>query len=344
MSGQSKSRVLVVGAGSMGIISGYILSLAGADVTFLIRPHRKEALSRPQILYSYDDNSLKEYKGYDLITSPSDIIGKNFDYILITLDGTALQNETGTNLVKTIGEAARNTNTKVILGTVFVDLRTWFLKTSGLAEDQVANATLAIHIYATKDVTLPANPPVDPELVAKSDFAFTDKLGDGIVLTDNAPAAAKGFAELWNASKLSKCSVIPAVVSAANINPFFAVLAGCDILGWPRYKDLDTNNEVWKLSIRAVKEIQGLGIHGEPGQQAATATTEENFAAQMKGLENQMLPFELQAFNRFHHGGKVNVQDTAHLRTCLRYGEAERKTMDALKELIQRVEEHKAAA
>ena len=59
MSEQSRARILIIGAGSMGIITGYHLSLAGADVTFIIRPHRAEALNHPQILYCYDDNKLK---------------------------------------------------------------------------------------------------------------------------------------------------------------------------------------------------------------------------------------------------------------------------------------------
>jgi ketopantoate reductase len=63
MSDNLRPHILIIGAGSMGIITGYHLTLSGAEVTFLIRPHRKEALDRPQILYCYDDNQLKEYTG-----------------------------------------------------------------------------------------------------------------------------------------------------------------------------------------------------------------------------------------------------------------------------------------
>jgi len=107
MSEHHRPHILVIGAGSMGIITGYHLSLAGADVTFLVRPHRAEALDRPQILYCYDDNKLKEYKGFTYFTDPSEMVGANYDYIVITLDGASLRNEVGRSLVKTIGEAAR---------------------------------------------------------------------------------------------------------------------------------------------------------------------------------------------------------------------------------------------
>jgi ketopantoate reductase len=82
----------IIGAGSMGIITGYHLDLAGAEVTFLIRPHRKEALDRPQILYCYDGNQLKEYTGYTYITDPAKMVGASYDYIVVTLDGIALRN------------------------------------------------------------------------------------------------------------------------------------------------------------------------------------------------------------------------------------------------------------
>ncbi|MFE1841200.1 2-dehydropantoate 2-reductase N-terminal domain-containing protein [Streptomyces sviceus] len=44
-------HVLLVGAGAMGVITGYQLQLACAEVTFLVRPARVEKLSRPQTLY-----------------------------------------------------------------------------------------------------------------------------------------------------------------------------------------------------------------------------------------------------------------------------------------------------
>jgi ketopantoate reductase len=118
MSDNLRPHILIIGAGSMGIITGYHLTLSGAEVTFLIRPHRKEALDRPQILYCYDDNQLKEYTGYSYITDPAEMVDASYDYVVITLDGIALRNSVGVNLVKTTGDAARNTDTKIVLGTV----------------------------------------------------------------------------------------------------------------------------------------------------------------------------------------------------------------------------------
>jgi len=120
MTNKRQQRILIVGAGSMGIITGYHLGLAGAETTYLVRANREEQLNRPQILYCYNDNQLKEYRGYTYITDPLEMIGAAYDYIVITLDAVALRNEAGQSLVETIGRAVRGTETKVILGAFFL--------------------------------------------------------------------------------------------------------------------------------------------------------------------------------------------------------------------------------
>ncbi|KAI2464897.1 hypothetical protein F4781DRAFT_52082 [Annulohypoxylon bovei var. microspora] len=345
MSENTKPRVLIIGAGSMGVVTGYYLQAAGADVTFLVRPHRAEALSRPQILYCYDDNTLKEYKGYTYITNPSEIIGASYDYILITLDGASLRSEAGVSLVKTIGEAARQTTTtKILLGTVFFDIRAWFLQTSGLAGEQVTGCHLDIHVYATKAVTLPLNPPTDAALLAKSDFAYIDKLPSGFTADDSSPAVAQAFAALWDAGGLSNCAVKPALECATFIDSLFPVFAACELLGWPKLQDINSDKELWTLVVASVKEIQELSIHGELGQGIAKQLTEDGLAAQLAAWENMILPLALQPFNRFHHGAKLKAQGRQHLRSCLAYGAAEGRLMPALKELVRRVEDHEVLA
>jgi Ketopantoate reductase PanE/ApbA len=345
MTKHSRPRILVIGAGSMGIIMGYYLSLGGAEVTFLVRPHRVEALAHPQILYSYDDNSLKEYKGYTYITHPTDMVGANYDFILITLDAASLRNEVGQNLVKTIGEAVRGTNTKVILGSVFVNLQPWFLQLSGLTREQVASGSLSIHAYPQREVILPLHPPTDPELLAKADLAYADRLGPGFNLfDDSSPAITSRFKEIYNANGVSYCEVQNAAEFALSIDPSFAILAACSLLDWPKFQDINGNGELWSLALPAVKEIQRLSIHGEKGQEAAIATTQAGFAASFAALENQMLPLDFQEFNRFHHGGKVNASDCENLAACIALGEAEGKPMFALKELLRRVEDRQGVA
>ena len=329
--------VLIVGAGSMGIIMGYLLETAGANITYLIRPHRAATLAKPQVLYNFKDNSLKDYNVTSTITDPSMIKDQSYDYILITLDGAALRNETGTELTRSIGDATRGTGTKIILGSVAFNSRAWFLQTSGLAEEQVTNGWLVIHAYSPKAVTLPIHEPADPELVAKADLAYIDALGQGFLVDGDVPFAQE-FADLYNSCAVSKCVVQSGQQTLLMVLSFFPVFAVSEILGWPSLTDLSKKGELWSLAVAATKEIQSLGLLGEAGKQAAASTSEEGLAAQFAGLEQVMRPLDLQEFNRYHHGGKVNVQDRALLRDCLAAGEAEGKGMTALKELIARRE------
>jgi hypothetical protein len=338
----SKPRVLIVGAGAMGMVTGYILHLAGAEITFLIRPHRAEALNHPQTLYSYNDNSLKEFKEYTYLTAPSQILSQEaYDFIVITLDGAALKNETGQSLVKSIGSAVRQSTPKhtgVILGTVFLNIRSWFLGVSGLPEESVTLGWFTIRAYSTAAVTLPLHPPTDQELLSKASIAYIDNLGDGFGVDDSAPEVANAFAKLYSSSGVSTCGITPKAQAGLYMNPIFAIYAACTVLNWPRFKDIDTQGEIWRLAVAAAKEIQALSIHGELGQQAATSTTEATMAERFADIDAKLLPLDNWAFNRYHHGEKVNEQDTEHLRACVAFGEGEGRAMTALKELVSRVE------
>lgn len=335
----AKPRVLIVGAGAMGMVTGYILYRAGADITFLVRPHRAETLNHPQLLYYYNDNSLKEFQEYTYLIDPSQILDKGYDFIVITLDGAALKNETGQSLVKTIGSAVRQSKeTGVVLGTVFFNIRSWFLDVSGLSEEQVTLGWFTIRAYSTTAITLPLHPPTDPELLSKASIAWIDNLGNGFGVDDSAPEVSNAFAKLYNSSDVSTCGITPKAQAGLYMNPIFAIYAACALLDWPRFKDIDTRGDIWRLAVAAAKEIQALSIHGELGQQAAQSTTEATMAERFADIDAKLLPLDNRAFNRYHHGGKVNEQDTEHLRACVAFGEEEGKDMAALRELVRKVE------
>jgi hypothetical protein len=281
---------------------------------------------------------LKEYGGYKLLTDPAEILGKPYDFIVVTLDGTALRNQVGEHVVKTVGEAARDTNAKVILGSVGLDLRPWFIRVSELPDEKVTNGVLAILSYPTKAVKLPLHAPTDPDLLAKADLGYVHRDEYGFIVDDSAPDAASGFAKLYDACGVSTCAIKPSSQFGVDIAPMFAIFAGCELMGWPALTRVRENTELWSLTVNAVKEIQGLGIHGEAGQKAQTETTEEGLAAKLAAWEKDMLPLDLQGFNRFHHGGKVSVQDLQILGDCIASGQAEGKNLEAVRAVVDRIE------
>ena len=331
------ANILIVGAGAMGIITGFILDRAGASVTFLIRPNRKEGLSRPQVLYCYDDVSLKHFSGYGVITDPAEIARDAYDFVILTIDGTALRSPEGEWLVRAIGDAARGTKTKVLIGTIGINLRPGFLRLSGLAQDQVFNGGLYILVYQADRVSLPVHPPTDPELLARANFAYRHAAEAGIFVDDSALLAANRFAEIWNASGMTRCVVLGEQEYSARVPAVFPMFAACDIMGWPSAAVLATDPELWELAAQAVREVQGLGVNGEAGKKAQEVTTAEGLLQVCRQLEEETWPLDLWAFNRFHHGGKVFEQDIQILDDCVALGEAEGQPMSALKELIGRV-------
>ncbi|KAG5759587.1 hypothetical protein H9Q72_012285 [Fusarium xylarioides] len=329
--------VLIVGAGSVGLVTGYYLSLSGAQVTYLVRPKGAEKLKQPQLLYSFDKNHLQEFRTYSYLTNPSSILSSTYDYILITLDGKSIQSDEGETLVKTIGQAAGGKATKVIVGSVFLGARNWFIEKSGLSDNQVTSGGLGFPAYSCKTTNIPVHPPADDALLKQSDVAYMDNIGNGFILDDYVPSISSSFSKLYNACGVSTCVVWSPAQSALTIFPLFAVFMGLELLGWPKTEDIDTESEVWKLTTAAAKEIQTLGICGETGAQTALATTESTFVQMSAYLDDKLRPLDYQAFNQYHHGGKVIDQDRMHIERCITQGVAEGKPMAALKVLLQRV-------
>ncbi|RWR05194.1 ketopantoate reductase family protein [Paenirhodobacter populi] len=336
MSDTQQPRVLIAGAGAMGIVSSYHLALSGAAVTFLVRPHRVDAVERPQRLYCYDDGALKAYEGYELISDPATLSPGAYDYVVITLDGAAMRDPDGERLARAIGRVARGTSTGVILGALGIELRSWFLSVSELLGEQVTNGTLGIQCHPVAGVTLPLHAPTDADLLAQADFAYRHCWPLGFSVDDSAPGVAQRFAALYSANGISRCVIEQADEKAAGVFAFFAQMAACDIGGWPSPADIDPDSDFWQLGIAAGLEIQGLGIFGEAGRKARTQTTAEGALQFWRGWERDMLPLDLQGFNRFHHGGKVNRQDLQILADCIAQGEAEGTPMTATRELHAR--------
>jgi len=338
MTGSNTPSVCVVGAGSMGIITGYHLSLAGAAVTFLVRPHHQERLSRPQTLYSYDDNSLKTFTDYELLTDPTELAGTSFDFVVITLDGAALRAEAGQLLVEQIGRAFRGTKTAIILGSVGIDLRSWFLQRSGLAETQVNNGVLGNLIYEVGPATIPLHPGVKPDLLTKADYGYRHFTPAGFHVDLSVPQVARAFAALYNRCGVSECTVVPVDEFKLGVT-YFAALAAWELLDWCVTADIDPADEIWQLGTEAMREFQRLPIYGQAGLDASEQTTAETLLEFFRQQEVGTLPLDLAAFYRYHHGGKVNGQDHQLLREALEIGEAKGAEVSALRTLVARLEQ-----
>ncbi|WP_448639388.1 ketopantoate reductase family protein [Geodermatophilus sp. URMC 63] len=336
MTTSASPSVLIVGAGSAGLMTGSQLQHTGASVTFLVRPHREEALSRPQQLYSYDDRSLTEYSGYDLLTGPASLGDAPFDFVVVTLDGASLHAEAGQELVEALGRAFCGTTTGFILCSIGLQVRERFLQRSGLASSQVSHGSTATLVHEARGLSFAPDSAVDQDLLDRADHAYTYLGSTGFFLDRSAPQVAEHFTALFDRNGISTCTALPAEVGAS-WGSVQAVLMAWDLLGWPAAAQIDRTDETWRLGADAMAEIHRLPIFGPAGVAASEQITPQAVHEQMVQMEQAALPMDLAAFNAYHHGGKVNLQDRQFLQAALRSGEDDGVQMPALRTLVSRL-------
>ena len=331
--------ILIVGAGAQGMITGYHLSLAGANVTFLVREGRRLALQSAQDLYCYDDASLKTFAGYGVATNLTELTGRVFDYALVTLDGPSCRSVEGTRLLAGIGDLLRNHQTIVIAGGVGV--YDHFVKTTRLPEARILEGTLGCLAYQTDRVTLPLHPPTDPGVLAKASLAyhhFSNRAG--FMLSARPRAEAERFAALHSSSGVSKCIVMSPTLFEIMSTAFFPMTAMCDLAGWPDARTMSENASLMMLGSAAMREVISLPKNGWLGRLASPFLRSTSLAALLKKMEKDSLPLDFHAFNRFHHGGKVREQDIQAMKHSIAAGAAAGRRMTRLRQLVDRYEEH----
>lgn len=339
----NKPSVLIVGAGAMGMVNGYHLSLAGAQVSFLVRPARVDDFKPPQRLYCYDDATLKEFADYRVIGDIAEAGGQAFDYVLVTLDGATARSAEGAKLLCGIGAAIRPTQATLIMGGVGIGLREYYLQTTALPENRVLSGFLGLLSHQTTAV-LPLHPPTDAALMAQASIAyhhFPNKIS--FYIESRYPDVARRFAELYNRCGISRCALMNPTLCHIITNSTFPMLAASEIAGWPKIADLVANKELWQLACRAQNEIIALPQHGWIGKAMRLIMTPGIGASMQRKLERDSLPLDYQSFNRFHHGGKVFAQDVQVMRNCLAEGQRQGRPMPALQQLLAQLAAHQAA-
>lgn len=335
----ANSSVLIVGAGALGIVTGYHLHLGGAEIGFLVRPGRLPALQDPQVLYCYDDHELKTFGDYQAFGSVSEAMTRSYDFVIVTLDGATCRGAEATELLKALGEAMQKDRSVAVISGVGV--RDYCRDTMGLPDDRVLEGTMALLSYQTDRVTLPLHAPTDPEKLAKASIGYRHG-GDnpGFMVAAKPAKPAKAFAELYDRSGVSKCRIVPEKVYAMFTSSIFAIMAMFDLAGWPDAATMAKDEELMSLGSRAMKEIMRLPEHGLMGKIGSLFISPKGLAKNNLKMERDLLPTDYSAFNKFHHGGKVREQDMQSLRASLASGQAQGKSMPALTELLERYEKY----
>ncbi|MFJ2650106.1 ketopantoate reductase family protein [Streptomyces sp. NPDC087420] len=327
-------RVLIVGAGAMGIVSGYHLRLAGAEVTFLVRPERVEKLSRPQVLYSYDDTDLKYLSGYRVLSDVTDAGDRTYDYVVVTLDGASTRSAEGTALLNSLGNAVRGTAAVVVIGGIGLGLRQYCRAALGLDEERVISGTLGVLAHQVAFTDLPVRPPTHPDVLARADVAFRHCGGGGFAVEDRFPAVAERFKALYDGCGVSYCDVIDHNQFPPQVALVFPIFAASELMGWPPAAQFTDHKDTWALAVEAAREVASVDEYGAAGRTAAARLSGESLTRMLSDYEEKSLPLDWNAFNAFHHGGKVAQQDLELLRDHVTAGERQGRPTVALKQLI----------
>lgn len=328
--------ILIVGAGAMGLVTGYHLTLGGSRVTFLVRPGRKTDFSPPKTLYCYDDNSIRSYDDYSVIESLQECRDR-FDFVIVTLDGATTRSAPATQTLKEIGIHCRNHSTVILMGGVGIGLREHYLDSTGLPEHRIIGGFLGLLSHQV-NAHLPTIPPTNPELLQQSEIAYRHYMkNNGFLVETRNMSAANEFKSIYDRCLISHCGKLSPAMADIVTTSAFPLLAAAEIAGWPELRKLVNNRELWRLACKAQAEIAALPQHGWQGKLAAKLMTSWVTSKIQLKLERNSLPLNYQAFNRFHHGGKVRAQDIEIMENCLRSGEAQGHKMPALERLLAQV-------
>ncbi len=333
----SEQQVLIVGAGALGLTCAYHLQLAGAGISFLVRPHRQEALSRPQQFYCYNDHSLKTLEDYRVFTAAEDLQGQHFDFVLLTLDGATCRSEQGVATLSALGKELAGTGANLVICGVGIGLYEHVKRTTGFAEANLLEGSMKMFAYQVENAKMPLPPPTNIELHNSADIAylfFSDRVG--FFVTSRPKKAAKAFSLLWKKSGVIRCKQMPAKVYATFTNAFFPFSTACELNGWQGTDALIADQELWHLCCDAKREIMGLKRHGIVGKFFSKLMSNTRLEKMMRGTDRDAQPMGFTAFNHFHHGGKVQQQNIQIMENCAAAGEQEGRDMTAVKTLLAR--------
>jgi Ketopantoate reductase PanE/ApbA len=335
-----KPSLLIIGAGAVGLVVGYHMAVGGTAVTFYVRPSRRKSFDSFQTLYCYDDSELKTFRDFDVISDTSEMASRQFDFILLTLDGASCYSEEGKKLLGDIGENILNASTQMIMCGVGIGLREHILNATGLPDHRLLEGTLGNASHQVS-ANLPIHPPTSETKLSEATMAyrhFPNRVG--FMLAPGNREKALAFAALYNACNISKCSLINLSIYRIYTNIFFCYTVTCELTGWPDARGLAGKREMLSLCIGAMKEIVGLSQFGWIGKCVRPMLCKTLFIRTISKMEKDLLPLDFSAFNKFHHGGKVLAQDIQVLENCLHEGERQKKPMNNLRDLLLQFDNH----
>lgn len=311
-------------------MSGYHLQKAGADATFLLRPKRVEKLSRPQVLYSYDDASLKQFSGYRVTSSAADAVGDlPYDYLIVILDRGCRALGRGHHPLARPGHAVRSMS--VVTGGVGFALREHLRRYLRLSDERVLDGSFGLSAHQVASADLPATRRPTPRSWLRPMWpagTWAGELRRGGHAREPPP-----FKALYDACDVSHCDVFQLAEKAAFSATTFAAFAGVRTDGLAPIRPVRRPQRLG-LAIEAAREVASLDKYGPVGLAVASRLSSETVMHTFTAYEGRTLPLDWNAFSAYHHAGKVGQLDLEPLQDHVTARERQGKPMPSLRRLI----------
>lgn len=103
-------RALIVGAGAVGIVYGFYLQKAGAEVSFLVKERHRSGLRdgvRTYVLKMWGRYATTVFSGYGVYSDVAELRGREFDLVVLTVASDALEHSWLASLARSVGETSR---------------------------------------------------------------------------------------------------------------------------------------------------------------------------------------------------------------------------------------------
>jgi hypothetical protein len=197
--------------------------------------------------------------------------------------------------------------------------------------ERCIQGTLAHYVYQNY-----TGAPNKAHTLAVDYHSFKLPRAPSFILSDQPSEASARFQALYDDSPQSPCSRLPNELFQLNTTLFLPHMLACDIARWPATEELVHMTEVWHLYCEASREIMRLPVFGASGQSMLQSSSNEELAEQLLARTEALKPFDIDAFNQFHHGGKMKAQNELMFADCIEYALEHGIEMPACQKLIEK--------
>ena len=313
-------RILIVGAGATGTVFGAALVKGGADVTFYVREHHRERLSRGIRLHHQGYFTLREEKitSIGVATSPSEVAAQAWDQVWITTPSDALR---GAWLDEFLPATAATP--LVILQPDPEDIQ--YVRDHGAGDREIIQGLIQFSAWQS---------PLPHEPADQDGITCLVPPGPGAVF-DSAHAAGEHIATLLRKGGLRADTRPDLAAHAARMSAaMIPLIAGLELSGWKlaRY----AHHEALRLAVAAAREA----VNAECAQ-SGTGAMPMSFRLLLNKPATwsllRLMPwvpgFNAEAFLHYHFS-KVDRQTRQMLQTYSRHARQNGLPNTALEQLL----------